>query len=397
MTLKVPEGFRLNGVHCGIKQHSRQEDVTLLVSDTAATAAGVYTQNVIRAAAVELDEQRTPAESIRAIVVNSGNANACTGQRGRSDAARTTQFVADACGLAADQVLVMSTGIIGNYLPMERLSAGIRSAAGSLEADAQHLEAAARGMMTTDTVPKLTGQEISTSHGPVCITGLAKGSGMIAPRMATMLSVILTDAPLKANIAQRMLADVVDHSFNCVTVDGHESTNDTVLLLANGRACSGPLSDADLKLFRRALQDVCVKLARSIASDGEGATHLITIGVRGCTARAAALRIARAVANSPLVKTAVTGGDPNWGRVVSAAGYAGVDFDPSQFDVSINGVTIYGSGAPVPFDAVQLSTSMRNEFETQIVLTFRNGKAAAVYWTCDLTDTYVRINADYHT
>ncbi len=397
MTPNVPKGFRLNGVHCGIKQHSQQEDVTLILSESSATAVGVYTQNVIRAAPVNLDEQRTPSESFQALIINSGNANACTGNRGLADAIRTTEIVAETCELSAEQVLVLSTGIIGEYLPMERIAAGITSAARSLQDDRAHLEAAARGMMTTDTVPKISGREINTAHGPVRITGLAKGSGMIAPQMATMLGVILTDAALDTTLAQNILTTAVEDSFNCVTVDGHTSTNDTVLLLANGQASLEPLNDTELSDFRNAFAEVCNELARSIAADGEGATHLMTIHVNGCGSRRAALKIARTVANSPLVKTAVTGADPNWGRIVSAAGNAGVDFDTGHFDLSINGVTIYHAGAPVPFDAAGLSASMRSEFDTQIVLVFGEGNASARYWTCDLTDQYVHINADYHT
>jgi len=397
MTPQTPKGFRLNGVHGGIKQHSQQEDVTLIVSDVAATAAGVYTENVIRAAPVELDMQRTPSAKIRAVVANSGNANACTGAQGRRDAIRTTELVAEECALDGEDVLVMSTGIIGEYLPMDRLAEGVRAAAAGLQASSQHLEAAARGIMTTDKVPKIAGREIAVPHGAVYVTGLAKGSGMIAPQMATMLSVIMTDAPLEPTTAQQMLAEVVDHSFNCVTVDGHTSTNDTVLLLANGGACPGPLSASELASVRAALAEVCTELARSIAADGEGAKHLITLDVRGCASRSDALQIARAVANSPLVKTAVAGGDPNWGRIVSAAGYAGVKFDPRQLGLSINGTMIYQTGTRLPFDPAQLSDSMSREFETKIVLTLQQGMEEATCWTCDLTTDYVHINADYHT
>ena len=397
MTIPLPQGYRLNGVHCGIKQQSQQEDVTLIVSDSAATAAGVYTQNVIRAAPVELDASRTPANNIRAIIVNSGNANACTGTQGDQDAIRMTQMVAEVCHIPAESVLVMSTGIIGTLLPMDCVQTGIQAAAQDLASSLQHWEAAARGIMTTDLVPKMSGRLVDMELGPVHITGIAKGSGMIGPNMATMLSVLLTDAPLDADTAQSILTEAVQDSFHCISVDGHTSTNDTVLLLANGHNRPGTLTAKDEVSLRQAVKEVCIDLARAIAADGEGASHLITIDVAGSTSCADAHKIARAVANSPLVKTAIAGADPNWGRIVSAAGYAGVPFDPTGLDLAINGTMIYQAGTPLDFDAEQLSALIRDTFETSIVITLHAGNAGARFWTCDLTNEYVHINADYHT
>jgi len=393
----VPQGYRLAGVHCGIKSDRLAEDLTLVVSDSPAVAAGVYTENVVRAAAVELNSQRTPSSNIRAVVVNSGNANACTGLQGQQDAEQMAELAAVACKSVAEHVLVMSTGIIGEFLPMTCVAAGIRAAADGLGHGQQHLDAAARGMMTTDTHSKIAVRSVTTSSGTIRITGLAKGSGMIGPQMATMLSLIVTDAMLDVQTAQDTLSAVTAETFNCISVDGHMSTNDTVLLLANGAACGDQLEGEDVDAFRAALEEVCVELARSIAADGEGATHLITIDALGCASSNDAWKIAKSIANSPLVKTAVTGADPNWGRIISAAGYAKVRFDPSRLELSINGTPIFRAGAPLAFDATVLSSSIRDNHETKIVLDFKAGSARSRFWTCNLTDEYVRINAEYHT
>jgi glutamate N-acetyltransferase/amino-acid N-acetyltransferase len=220
---------------------------------------------------------------------------------------------------------------------------------------------------------------------------------MIGPNMATMLGVVLTDAALSTADAQQLLGEVVDETFNCISVEGHMSTNDSVLLLANGAAGGAAPSGPDLKAFRQALAEVCGDLARAIPADGEGATHLITLDVQGCQSAAAAREIARTVANSPLVKTAVAGADPNWGRILSAAGYSGIEFDPARVELSINGSVLYRAGAPVDFDAAAVSAAIRGARETHVVLRFGEGEAAARFWTTDLTAEYVRLNADYHT
>jgi glutamate N-acetyltransferase / amino-acid N-acetyltransferase len=397
MSIVVPQGYRVAGVHCGVKRNSSKLDLTLVVSNRPAVAAGVYTQNRVFAAPVALDRSRTPAADVRAVVVNSGNANACTGQRGFADAAEMARAAAAACGADEKQALVMSTGLIGAFLPMDRILAGIRQAGQSLDNSEDALVAAARGMMTTDTVPKLAGRQLKVVGKAAQITGLAKGAAMIGPHMATMLALLLTDAPLEVADAQQMLRDVVDKTFNCISVEGHMSTNDSVLLLANGAAGGEPLSGTDLSAFRDALAETCGELARAIAADGEGITHLVTLDVEGCATFAAARGIARTVANSPLVKTAVAGGDPNWGRIVSAAGYAGIEFDPGGMDLSINDFLLYKSGAPVDFNAAQVSASIRDNRDTHVVLRFSEGDAKVRFWTTDLTAEYVRLNADYHT
>jgi glutamate N-acetyltransferase/amino-acid N-acetyltransferase len=397
MAVRVPIGFRMAGVHCGIKRDPKKRDLGLVVSEKPAVAAGVYTQNLVYAAPVALDRERTPSKRIRVVVVNSGNANACTGPRGLDDARQMARLAADRCGAEEDQCLVLSTGIIGEYLPMDAISRGIEAAGAQLRDDHDALVDAAQGMMTTDTVHKLAGRAVPLGPEEIQVTGMAKGAGMIGPNMATMLGLILTDAALEPEVAQSQLAAAADETFNCISVEGHTSTNDTVLLLANGAARQAPLEGDDLAAFAHALREVCTDLARAIPADGEGATHRITIDVTGCRSRAAARRIAKTIAQSALVKTAVAGADPNWGRIVSAAGYAGVPFDPSGVSLRVNGALLYRDGAPVDFDDRAVSQSIRQNQDTRIELQLAEGDARARFWTSDLTVDYVRINADYHT
>jgi len=397
MTTHLPQGFRAAGVHCGIKSNPKKEDLALLVSDRPAVAAGVYTQNQVCAAAVTLNRSRTPSDVIRTVVINSGNANACTAEQGDRDAREMTQLAAAACGATEEQALVMSTGIIGEMLPMEKIRQGVKAATGCLGDDEASLVAAARGMMTTDTVHKLAAGSLDVDGRTLQVTGMTKGSAMIGPNMATMLAVVMTDAAIAPADAQASLSAAVDDSFNCISVEGHTSTNDTVLFLANGAAGGEPLSGKSLVAFQRVLGDVCEELARSIPADGEGATHLIRIEVHGCRGRDEAHCIAKAVANSPLVKTAITGADPNWGRIVSAAGYAGVCFDPTGISLLVNEQLLYENGAPTGFDAEAVSESIRSHHLTSIVLIFSEGDRSARFWTTDLTAEYVRLNAEYHT
>lgn len=393
----TPRGFSFAGVHAGIKQDPSAEDISLIVSDFDCTGVGVYTQNRVVAAPVTLDQQRTPSSQIRAIVINSGNANACTGDKGMEDAIEMGRLVADLSGVQPEQILVLSTGIIGEHLPMDLVATGIESAAGQLAANGEALVRCARGMMTTDTRHKLLSTELPLAGKTIRILGIAKGAAMIGPKMATMLAVILTDAKLAPEDAQRILSSAVDDSFNCISVEGHMSTNDTVLMLANGAASEAPVSGADLTSLGRAVTDACVQLAREIPNDGEGATHLIEVEVQGCRDRDEAHRIARTVADSPLVKTAVAGADPNWGRIISAAGYAGIDFDPAEIELAVNGIELYRDGTPLQFDAEQVAQSIRANRDTQIRLRLRRGTTSIRFWTCDLTTEYVRLNADYHT
>jgi glutamate N-acetyltransferase/amino-acid N-acetyltransferase len=397
MSICVPQGFSMAGVHCRIKRDPQKQDLTLVVSDRPATGVGVYTSNLVHAAPVALDRSRTPSARIRGVVICSGVANACTGQRGLEDARRMARLAAAACGAEEDQMLVLSTGVIGAFLPMQRIEEGIAAAARQLGSGPSHLDSAARGMLTTDTVTKLASSAVAISGRRYAITGMAKGAAMMGPNMATMLALLMTDAPLEPAVAQSALRAAAEESFNSMSVDGHMSTNDTVLLVANGAAGGSPLAGADLDAFRRELSKVCVELAKAIAGDGEGATHLVTIEIAGCADRASALAIAKTVANSPLVKTAIHGADPNWGRIVSAAGYAGVPLDPAGITLRLNGHLLYRDGAPVEFDGPAVSRSICDNRDTLIQLSFREGSAAVRFWTADLTAEYVRLNADYHT
>jgi len=403
MSLRLPIGFRAAGVYSGVKR-SAKLDLSLVVSDRPCVAAGVYTKNLVCAAPVTLDRERTPGTSIRVVAINSGVANACTGDQGDIDARQMAAWAAESCGANPEQALVMSTGVIGTMLPMEKIRAGIEAASKVLSDDGTSLENAARGIMTTDTVPKIRGREVTIGGKLTRVTGIAKGAAMIGPNMGTMLSLIMTDAELRVEDAQAALVDAVDESFHCISVDGHMSTNDTVILLANGAVGAeesgkpgAPLSGKGLEDFRTTLFEVCEDLAQSIPADGEGATHLVTVEVHGCRSRPDALRIGKTIADSPLVKTAIAGADPNWGRIVSAAGYAGVKFDPTKVTLYLNGLLLYERGSPVDFDADAVSKSIAAERDTSVVLILEEGKSCARFWTTDLTAEYVRLNADYRT
>lgn len=395
MSKCLPKGFSVAGVAAGLKK-SGKEDLCLIAAENDCVAAGVYTQNQVVAAPVLLDRDRTPSNHIRAIVCNSGNANACTGDLGMKNALRMAEVTSQHVGCSPEQVLVLSTGIIGEQLPMKYVEAGIAKAAAALGEDAQRLELAARAMMTTDTHPKIFSQTLALGNQQVQLVGLAKGAAMIGPNMATMLGVVLTDAPIASDDLQTALSTAVADSFNCISVEGHMSTNDTVLVLSSSRDTE-PLKGDELSKFQASLNQLCIDLARSIPADGEGATHLIEIHVDRCETREHAHRIAKTVADSPLVKTAVCGADPNWGRIVSAAGYAGVPFDPARVSLKVNGFEIYRQGQPLDFDAEQVSSSIRENRDTLIQLSMGIGDASVRFWTCDLTTEYVHLNADYHT
>jgi glutamate N-acetyltransferase/amino-acid N-acetyltransferase len=397
MTDHLPQGFRAAGVYSGVKENAQSLDLSLVVSSAPAVAAGVFTQNLVYAAPVKLCRERTPSEAIRAVVINSGNANACTGDQGDRDAAAMAAKAADVCGVDPATVLVLSTGVIGEPMPMDKIIPGIDAACGLLGADEESLRSAARGMMTTDTHPKIATRELKVDGETLAVCGIAKGAAMIGPNLATMLAVVMTDAALTLADAQALLRDAADESFNCISVEGHTSTNDTVLLLANGAAGVPTLSGDGLAKFRATLVEVCEDLAQSIPADGEGASHLITVEVHGCRNKAEAVQIARTIADSPLVKTAVAGNDPNWGRIVSAAGYAGVPFDPTKVSLHLNGSLLYERGEPVDFDGDAVSAAMAADRNTGIVLLLDEGLCSARFWTSDLTAEYVRLNADYRT
>ncbi len=394
--LEVPSGFRAAGVKAGIKP-SGTLDLAALVADRNCAAAGMFTTNRVCAAPVRWDRALVPSESVRAVVINAGNANAATGAQGEEDARRTATRASELLGCHPEQVLVASTGVIGHQLPMDRLEAGLAEALAQASAEASRFEDASRAILTTDSHPKVVSLRRTLGDQSVALLGLAKGAAMIGPRMATMLAFLLTDARVAASELQAILSEAVEVSFNCISVEGHMSTNDTVLLLANGAAGGEPLRGSDLAEFAAMAREACVTLSRMIPEDGEGATHLMIIDVEGCRDHTEARAIARTVADSPLVKTAIHGADPNWGRIVSAAGYAGVPFEERELSLWLNDVPLYQAGAPVPFDAARVSAHLRARRETLIRLVLTHGSAAIRFWTCDLTAEYVRLNADYTT
>jgi len=393
----LPLGFQYAGVASGVKSVAGTRDLSLITSDRDATVAGVYTQNLVAAAPVVLCRGRTPMTRGRVVVVNSGNANACTGKQGMSDAEAMVAAAVRAVGVEEDQGLVLSTGIIGQLLPMEKILDGIDRAASELAAGADAFDAASRGILTTDNGPKTMTAEMNCGGVSCQLAGMAKGAAMIGPNMATMLAVFLTDAAIGGDDAQQALKDAVDESFNCISVEGHTSTNDTVLLFANGAAGGNPLVGDDLQLFRKELSEGCLQLAKMIPDDGEGSSHLVKVEVLGAGDDQGARQVARTVANSNLVKTGIAGCDPNWGRIISAVGYAGVPLETAQLGLELNGITLFKEGSPVVFDAEQAAETMRRSREVHVLVILGDGPGRASFWTSDLTVDYVTFNSDYHT
>jgi glutamate N-acetyltransferase / amino-acid N-acetyltransferase len=398
MSLPLPRGYQVAGITCGVKDpKSPKKDVALFVSDVPASAAGVFTTNLVCGAPVKVSRERLPRGTARGVIINSGNSNAATGERGIVDAQSMTARVAAGLHCAAEDVLVASTGVIGRFLPIERLLTGIDQAVSALAPTSANLADAAAAMMTTDTVPKLSTQEVQFQGQSVRITGVCKGAAMIAPNMATMLCAILTDAQLTPMEAASSLTLAVRDSFNCISVDGHESTSDSVILLANGASGVGPQTADEYAAFQQALNAVTQDLAMQIIRDAEGAHHFVQLDVSGCRSREEAFKIATAIANSPLVKTAICGADPNWGRIVSAAGYAGVPLKEADMTLVVNGFKLYEAGSPLPFDAAAVSSSIRNQRDVTIQLSLTHGQEHVRFWTSDLTKEYVELNADYTT
>jgi glutamate N-acetyltransferase / amino-acid N-acetyltransferase len=407
--LLSPKGFRASAVYAGIRSR-KAPDVALLVCDALAPAAAVFTTNKVIAAPVKVGREHVAGGKLRAVVVNAGNANACTGLHGELDARHMCATAAEAVQCEPRHVLPCSTGIIGHMLPMARLVKGIRAAARGLGSTPRHAHLFADAILTTDLKRKTAATQLKLGRGVVRIAGVAKGSGMIGPRMnvnsdalealgirhATMLAFLTTDAKVSSQTLRDLLAKACDASFNAVTVDDHTSTNDTATLIASGGSGVAVASKSDLRTFASALDDVCRSLAYQVAADGEGATKVITVTVSHAPDEAAARTIARAIANSPLVKCAMHGNDPNWGRIVSAAGYAGVPFAPDRATLALQGKIVFRHGQPIPFDPRQISRLLKSP-EILIQLSCGNGRSTATCWTCDLSKEYVKINADYHT
>jgi glutamate N-acetyltransferase/amino-acid N-acetyltransferase len=393
-TIERVNGFQVAGVHAGLKKDGAL-DMALIYSERPCTAAGVFTTNLMKAAPVLIDMEKLKRNntSIRAVVVNTKCANACTGQQGIDNAYQMARWAAEALGIQEDEVLVMSTGVIGSQLPMEKIQRGIQLAADSL--GATNWEAAARGIMTTDTRPKLAAVDTDAFS----IAGIAKGAGMIAPNMATMLGLVVTDATVLPDQAHSALLAAAETSFNRVVVDGDMSTNDTLLLLANGLRPPAPtLNDA--------LAGVSRKLAQDIVRDGEGVTKFITLTITGGPSNQAAHQIANTIATSPLVKTAFFGGDANWGRIVAAAGRAGIPLEPEKVRLWIapgettartdDALLLFENGMPTPYSEAH-ATAIFKESAASILLDCGAGDGEATVWTCDLSHDYVSINGDYRT
>ena len=392
--ITAPAGFTAAGVFCGIKR--RGKDLALIFSDRPAQIAGMLTTNRLKASSVLRAERLLRKGIARAIVANSGNANCCTGRRGVRDTETTADQLARATGVPAAQVMVASTGVIGQPLPMNRLREGIRKSAGALSRTGSH--AAAEALLTTDTRPKEIAFRFSVEGQPVTVAGIAKGSGMIAPNMATMLAFLTTDAPVNRAGLRNALRFFVPRTFNAVTVDGEMSTNDMVLLMANGAAPVPALrlGSRAYRNFFDAVGRVCRHLAHEIARDGEGVTRLFTVQVTGAARSEQAEKIARQIANSLLVKTMVAGRDPNWGRVAAAVGAAGVPFRPERLTLRLGKTVVLRNGAPTHPDREKLLEEVDRQ-EVAIGVELGQGREEAQMLSTDLTEDYVRINAKYTT
>ncbi len=388
-------GFKAGGIYCGIRK--KKKDLAIIYSDTPASVAAVFTQNKTIAAPVVISKQSfASSQTVRAIIVNSGNANACTGEQGMIDAQKMVDATAASLSLPADQILVASTGVIGQYLPIENIESGIAALATELTDDGSN--DAAEAIMTTDTFLKSFELSIIIGTGEIRIGGIAKGSGMIEPNMATMLAFLTTDAKIEKALLQKAFFSVVSQTFNRISVDGDMSTNDMAVLLANGASNTPLIADdtPEYDLFYQGLLEVTTELAKMIARDGEGATKLIEIEVAGATTEAEALKVARSVANSNLVKTALHGEDPNWGRILAAIGYSGIDLDPAFVELWLNKFPILGQQYQIVIDEIPVQHSLTGK-DIQLSINLNRGSAETRFWTCDLTKEYISINASYRS
>jgi glutamate N-acetyltransferase/amino-acid N-acetyltransferase len=390
--ITAPQGYLAAGISSGIK--NKGLDLAVLFSSQPASAAGVFTQNRVQAAPVILSRQHLKLSKgrMRAILINSGCANACTGDRGLKDSQISARCLASHLNVDAREILVASTGVIGSFLPVPKVVKGISSAVSSLNSKGG--TAAARAIMTTDTREKIFAVEGRIAGKVVRIGGMAKGAGMIHPQMATMIAAIATDIHVAPKDLERLLRRSVDSTFNCLTVDGDTSTNDAAMILANG-ASGTTLADARSRsYFEKGLTMVCEELAKSIARDGEGATKFVEVLVQRSSSFQAARKVAKAVANSSLVKTALYGQEFNWGRILCAVGYSGVPFEPDKIKLSLNGIPIFRNGSPVNSTRARAEKAMKAR-DIQIEVDLAGGRASARVWTCDLSHEYVNINATY--
>ena len=390
-----PKGFKAAGVKAGIKK-SGNLDLAVIYTEQEAAVAGTFTQNAVAAAPVIVSKDVVKGGKAHAIVANAGCANACTGDQGMADAKEMAACTAKELSCAADEVIVGSTGVIGVTLPMDKIKAGVKAAVKELSENGSEL--AGNAIITTDTYSKACALEVEIGGKKVRFGAIAKGSGMIQPNMATMLCYITTDAAIDAKLLQEALSDIVEVSFNMISVDGDMSTNDMAIVLANGAAGNAKITEkgADYQAFYDALMSICTGLAQRIAADGEGATKFLTINVNGTKSFADAKTVAMSVAKSPLVKTAFFGEDPNWGRVICAVGYAGVPMIPEKTIVKFGGIPVYANGLPAKFDEEAIRNVMA-EHDIVIDIEMGMGDAAATVWSCDFSYEYVKINGEYHT
>ncbi len=395
LSVVYAKGFRVGSGRGGLK--SKGDDVMLLVADEPAAAAAVFTTNKMFAAPIRYSREVAKSGRVKAIVANAGNANAATGDAGYANAREMAKIAAGYASCDAAEVFVASTGVIGRPLDMDKVRAGVEAAAGNLGSDVAAAEAAARAIMTTDLVPKSSQRSVTIDGCEVRVGGITKGSGMISPKMATMLAFITTDAVITTATLQKALLEATEVSFNRVIVDGDMSTNDCAFVLASGKSGAAEIKagTAQYDLFVNALSEVAVELAKQMAADGEGATKLVTVEVTGAADNDAAAKQARAIAMSPLVKTALFGCDPNWGRVLAAAGYAGAPFEEGKAVLSFNGVKAFDKGVPLPKTGP--INDVMKEHDITIELALGLGKGAAVVYTCDYSYDYIKINAEYHT
>jgi glutamate N-acetyltransferase/amino-acid N-acetyltransferase len=395
--LLSPRGFKAGAAAAGIKS-TRAPDVAILACDVLASAAAIFTTNKVFAAPIKIGREHVAGGKLRGIVVNSGNANACTGRRGEADARQMCRLTAGEIGCDAARILPSSTGIIGHHLPMDKIQSGITQAAKNLGDSPTHALRFSDAILTTDTRRKAAAVRFRFRQEWITVAGVCKGSGMIGPRLAphaTMLAYLTTDAKISPALLRKILADTAEVSFNAVTVDDQTSTNDTAVVLASGLGAAIN-SRGLIASFAAAMKEVCQTLAIKIAEDGEGATKVVEINVSGAKTQADAHLMARAVANSPLVKCAMNGNDPNWGRILVAAGLCGASFDSDRAELSLQNTIVFKSGRPVAFSPPAISRSLAAK-KVVVDLNCRLGKSSATVWTCDLSKDYVTINADYHT
>ena len=396
-TITSPRGFLAAGVACGIKK-SGKADLGLIVCPTGAKTAALFTTNKIVSAAVQVCKQHAKSTSISAVIVNSGNANCCTGRAGIKNAIEMCSETAKQIEVDPHNVLVASTGIIGEQLPIDKIAAGISKAVTKLSASAKAGSDFAKAIMTTDTRPKQAIRQLEISGKKITIAGAVKGAGMIAPNMATTLLFVTTDVAITKALLAKALKSAVGNSLNKLTVDGHQSTNDTAIILASGLAGNRPITSQcpRYKRFAKVLADLCDDLTRQMALDAEGATRMFKVIVKGAATKADAAKAARAVANYPLVKCAVRGADPNWGRIICAAGSAGVKLNPNRLSCKLGDITVFKNGAPKKFDAKKASKVISQKEHT-ITVDLGAGDVSDFCYGCDLSSEYVRINAEYHT